>query len=223
MGGLIFDPAREMLEKIVKFVSIGIVALLVILIGWIVSKAVRSLTSKMLKAVNIDKLSERSGLAKYLYKGDVRYELSDLIALIIYWLLMMVVIMVTANVVGLTTVDELMDKIILYIPNVIVALFILVLGASSAIFLRKLVETTAKNAGLTHARSLGVLTHTVMIVFAVFIALGQLKIGITILAQVITIVLGSLGLAFALAFGLGCRDIAGKIMQEFLEKSKAKK
>jgi len=143
-----------------------------------------------------------------------------LIALIVYWLLMLIVIMVTANVLGLTTVAELMDKIVLYVPNVLAALIVLVIGALLAVFVRKVVETTAKNAGLTHAKGMGVLTHTVIVIFAVIIALEQLKIGITVLSQFITIILGSIGLALALSFGLGCKDLAAKAMQNFLEKTK---
>ncbi|MCP4649392.1 MAG: hypothetical protein GY853_04835 [PVC group bacterium] len=222
MDTLFFDPAREMLEKIVGFVSLGIVALLVVIIGWVISKGVRSLVSRLLKAIKLDKLSERAGIAKFLSKGEIKYNLSDLIALIIYWLLMLIVLMVTANVLGLTTVAELMDKIVIYIPNVIAALIILVIGALFAVFLRKVVETTAKNAGLTHAKGMGMLTHTIIVVFAVIIALEQLKIGITVLSQFITIILGSIGLALALAFGLGCRDIAGKTMHDFLEKTRFK-
>ncbi len=223
METLFFDPAREMLQKIVGFVSLGIVALLVVVIGWMISKAVRSLVSRVLKAIKLDKLSERAGIAKFLSKGEIKYTLSDLIALIIYWLLMLIVIMVTANVLGLTTVAELMDKIVLYIPNVIAALIVLVIGALLAVFLRKIVETTANNAGLTHARGMGLLTHTIIVIFAVIIALEQLKIGITVLSQFITIILGSIGLALALAFGLGCREIAAKAMSSFLDKAKAKK
>ena len=219
MDSLFFDPAREMLEKIISFVSLGMVALLVILIGWVVSKGVRSLVSRVLKLLRIDKFSEKAGIAKFLKKGDVKYPLSDLIAVIIYWMLMLVVIMVTANVLGLNTVAELMDKIVLYIPNVLAAMIVLVIGALFAVFLRKIVETTAKNAGLTHAKQMGMLTHTIIVIFAVIIALEQLKIGITVLSQFITIIIGSIGLALALAFGLGCKDIAAKSMEEFLTKT----
>jgi len=223
METLLFDPVREMLEKIISFVSLSMVALIVVVVGWIIAKTVRGLVSRILKALKLDKLSERAGIAKFLSKGEIKYSLSDLIALIIYWLLMLIVIMVTANVLGLTTVAQLMDKIVLYIPNVLAAVIVLVIGALLAVFVRKVVETTAKNAGLTHAKGMGMLTHTVIVIFAVIIALEQLRIGITVLSQFITIILGSMGLALALAFGMGCKDIAARSMQNFLDKTRAKK
>jgi hypothetical protein len=181
------------------------------------------MVSRVLQSMQLNKLAERAGIAKFLAKGEVKYTLSDLIALIIYWLLMLIVIMITANVLGLTTVAELMDKVVLYIPNVLAALIILVIGALLAVFVRKVVETTTKNAGLTHARGMGVIAHSTIVIFAAIIALEQLKIGITVLSQFITIILGSIGLALALAFGLGCKDLAAKAMVSFLEKTKTVK
>jgi hypothetical protein len=223
MDTLFFDPAREMLEKIISFVSLSMVALLVVVIGWVAAKGIRSLVSRILKLFKLDKISEKAGIARFLSKGEIKYKLSDLVALIVYWLLMLVVIMITANVLGLNSVAELMDKLVLYIPNVLAAMIVLVMGALFAVFLRKLVETTAKNAGLTHAKEMGVLTHTIIIIFSVIIALEQLRIGITVLSQCITIIIGSIGLALALAFGLGCKDIAARSMESFLQRTKSNK
>lgn len=219
MDNLFFDPALEILEKIISFVFLSIVALLVVFIGWVFAKGIRSLVSRGLKLIKLDKLSEKAGISRFLSKGDVKYKLSDLIALIIYWLIMLVVIMVTANVLGLSTVAALMDRIVLYIPNVLAAIIVLVIGALFAVFLRRIVETTAKNTGLTHAKEMGMITHAIIIIFAVMISLEQLRIGIAVLSQFITIIIGSVGLAFALAFGLGCRDIAAKSMEAFLKKT----
>jgi len=223
MGNLFFDLAREILEKIISFTSLSMVALLVVIIGWFIAKGIKSLISRLLKLIKLDKISEKAGIAKFLSKGGIKYKLSDLIALITYWLLMLIVIMITANVLGLNTVAELMDKIVLYIPNVLAAMIVLVIGALFAVFIRKIVEITAKNAGLTHAWEMGMLTHAIIIIFSVIVALEQLKIGITVLSQFITIIIGSIGLALALAFGLGCKDIAAKSMEFFLEKTKSSK
>ncbi|MFH1458864.1 MAG: hypothetical protein ABIG64_00620 [Candidatus Omnitrophota bacterium] len=220
---LLFDPVREMLGKIITYVSLSMVALLIVVIGWAVSKGIRSLVAKILKVIKLDNLAEIAGVTKFLKKGEIKYSLSDLIALIVYWLLMLLVIMITANVLGLTIVAALIDKIVLYIPNVLAALIVLVIGALLAVFVRKIVESTAHNAGLSHASGMGMLTHTIIVIFAMIIALEQLKIGITVLSQFLTIILGSIGLALALSFGLGCKDIAAQAMSNFLAKTKSKK
>ncbi len=223
METLFFDPAREVLEKMVSFISLSLVALIIIGVGWVLAKSARGIISRILKAIKLDKLGESSGLSEYLRKGDIKYTISDLVAVIVYWLIMLIVIMITANVLGLTIVAELLDKIVLYIPNVLAAMIVLVIGSLFAVFLRRVVETTAENAGLSHSRGLGMLVHVIIVVFAVIIALEQLRIGITILSQFLTIILGSVGLALALAFGLGSKEIAGEAVRDLMEKTRNKK
>ena len=223
MDSLFLDPAKEILVKVISFVWLSMVALVIIVIGWLLSKGIRSIVSRILKALKVDRLSEKAGIAKFLAKGGVSGNLSDLIAVIVYWLFMLVVVMVTANVLGLKSVAALMDKIVLYIPNLLAALIVLFAGALLAVFLKKLVQTAARNAGMAHARSMGFIAHSVIMLFAVIIALEQLKIGVSVLSQFITILFGSIGLALALSFGLGCRGIAEEAVRSFLEKQKNKK
>jgi hypothetical protein len=92
----------------------------------------------------------------------------------------------------------------------------------AATILKSLVVTAANNAGVSQGKILGKITETIVIAFAIFIALEQLKIGIRITQLTISIVLGSLGLGLALAFGLGCKDIAGKFMNDLIDKMKKK-
>jgi protein-S-isoprenylcysteine O-methyltransferase Ste14 len=110
----------------------------------------------------------------------------------------------------------------LYIPNIIGAIFILVLGMFVATLLRNIVQTAANNAGLSQTKALAKVVEVVVLAFSVFIALEQLKIGVRITQLTISIVLGSVGLGLALAFGLGCKDIAGRYVGDTLEKLKKK-
>jgi hypothetical protein len=112
---------------------------------------------------------------------------------------------------------------VLYIPNVIAAIFILILGMFMATLLRNIVQTAANNAGLYQAKFLGKLVESAVIVFAVIITLEQLNIGARIIELTISVVLASFGLAMAIAFGLGCKELAGKFVAELLDKMKSKK
>ena len=95
MDSLFLDPAKEILVKVISFVWLSMVALVIIVIGWLLSKGIRSIVSRILKALKVDRLSEKAGIAKFLAKGGVSGNLSDLIAVIVYWLFMLVVVMVT--------------------------------------------------------------------------------------------------------------------------------
>jgi fumarate reductase subunit D len=130
--------------------------------------------------------------------------------------------MVAINAIGLTIAADLLNKVVLYIPNVIAAIFILILGMFAATILKNIVLTASNNAGLSQGKILGKAVELVIIVFAIFVGLEQLNIGIRITELTLGIALGTIGLALALAFGLGCKDIAGKFMDDFLDKLKKK-
>jgi hypothetical protein len=201
----------------------GILLVIVILIiGWVISKIIRTVATRTLRALKVDELSDRIELEALLEKGGIGYSFSELIGIVCYWLALLITFMVAINAVGLTIAAELLNKVVLYVPNVIAAAFILILGMFAATVLRNIVLTAANNAGLTQGKLLAKIVEVAIIAFAIFVSLEQLKIGIRITQLTIGIVLGSIGLGLALAFGLGCKDIAGKIANDFIEKLKKK-
>jgi hypothetical protein len=219
---VLLEPARVVLAQISQFMVNALLVIIILIIGWLLSKVVRSIVSKALKLVKIDDISERIELNKLLSKGGITYSLSDLVAGICYWLGLLITFMVAINAVGVTIAADLLKQVILYIPNVISALFILILGMFVSTLLKNIVRTAAGNAGLSQGRLLAQLVETVVIVFAVLVALEQLQIGIRITELTVSIILGAVGLGLALAFGLGCKDIAGKFVAESVEKLKKK-
>jgi hypothetical protein len=178
--------------------------------------------TKALKAVKLDSISEKIELAKLLEKGGINLTLSDLIGSLCYWIGILVTFMVGINAAGLTIAAELLNKVVLYVPNVIAARFILILGMFVATLLKGITQTAANNAGLSQSKLLGQIVETIVIVFVVFVGLEQLQLGISLTGITLAIILGSIGLGCALAFGLGCKDIAGRFVGELIEKAKRK-
>jgi hypothetical protein len=219
---VLLEPARTVLAQISQFMVNALLVIIILIIGWLLSKIVRSVVSKAFKAAKINDLSSRIELDKLLGKGGITYSLSDLLGVICYWLGLLITFMVAVNAVGLTIAADLLNKVVLYIPNVIAALFILILGMFASTLLKNIVQTAANNAGLSQSKLLAQVVESVVIAFAIFVGLEQLKIGIRITELTISIVLGSVGLGLALAFGLGCKDIAGKFVAELTEKLKKK-
>jgi hypothetical protein len=219
---VLLEPARTVLAQISQFTVNALLVIIILIIGWLLSKVIRSIVSRALKTAKINDLSSRIELDKLLSKGGVTLSLSDLIGMICYWLGILITFMVAVNAVGLTIAADLLNKVVLYIPNVIAALFILVLGMFASTLLKNIVQTAANNAGLSQGKLLAQIVETVVIAFAIFVGLEQLRIGIRITELTVAIVLGSLGLGLALAFGLGCKDIAGKFIAELVEKLKKK-
>ncbi|MFA5287125.1 MAG: hypothetical protein WC394_02510 [Candidatus Omnitrophota bacterium] len=219
---VLLEPARTVLSQIGQFLVNILLVIIILIIGWVISKVVKSLVTKALRAIKLDELSDRIELETLLEKGGIGYSLSELIGVICYWLAILVTFMVAINAVGLTIAADLLNKIVLYIPNVVAAVFILILGMFVATILKNMVVTAANNTGFGQGKLLGKTAEIVVVAFAIFVGLEQLGIGIQTTQLTISIILGSIGLGLALAFGLGCKDLAGKFMGEFVEKMKKK-
>ena len=215
---LLVEPAKTVFAQMYQFMVNVLLVIVILIIGWILSKLIKALVVKGLRVVRLDELSSRIELDNLLAKGGINYSLSELIGVICYWVGMLITFVVAVNAVGLTIAADLLNRIVLYVPNVIAAIFILILGMFFATLLKNFVQAGANNAGVVHANFLAQLVNTIVIVFAVAIAMEQLNIGAKIIELTVTVVLGSLGLGLALAFGLGCKDLMGKIVGDFVGK-----
>ncbi|MCM8797078.1 MAG: hypothetical protein NC923_04285 [Candidatus Omnitrophica bacterium] len=219
---VLLEPARTILSQVGTFCAMVFGVLVILLIGWLISKGIKALVIKGLRAINIDKFSAWITLNIILEKGGITYSLSELVGVIFYWIGLLVTFMVAINAAGLTIAADLLSKVVLYVPNVISAVFILILGMFVAVFLRNIVQTAANNADIPQVKLISKTVEVIVTVFVILVALEQLKIGIRITELTIGIILGSIGLGLALAFGLGCKDIAGKAVNDFVEKLKKK-
>ncbi|MES2365031.1 MAG: hypothetical protein V4563_03985 [Pseudomonadota bacterium] len=195
-------------------------AIVLLFVGWLVAKLVRAGMVKLLHALQFDKLSERSGVEAFLKQGQLEVSLSGLLAGLMYWLIILIVIVTVSNSLGLHIVAELFNRIVLYIPNIIVAIFVLVLGAILARFINRLIFAYLSNIGVQGALTISTLSEYATLIFVFFVALEQLNIGRELLTAAFIIGFGAVGLAFALAFGLGGRDWAAGVIARMTQKRK---
>ncbi|MHB1246908.1 MAG: mechanosensitive ion channel family protein [Sulfuriferula sp.] len=195
-------------------------AIVLLFVGWLVAKLVRAGMVKLLHALQFDKLSERSGVEAFLKQGQLEVSLSGLLAGLMYWLIILIVIVTVSNSLGLHIVAELFNRIVLYIPNIIVAIFVLVLGAILARFINRLIFAYLSNIGVQGALTISTLSEYATLIFVFFVALEQLNIGKELLTAAFIIGFGAVGLAFALAFGLGGRDWAAGVIARMTQKRK---
>lgn len=226
MGDLqivLIEPTKTVITQLKQFLLNALLMLAILLVGWLLSRLLRVLVTNLCRAFKLDEVSKRVEMDSMMAKGGLRYTLSDLIGMFVYWLGLLITFVVAVNAIGLSSAADLLNRIVVYVPNVIAAIFILILGMFVATILRNIVKTAASNAGLSHVNLLAKIVEVMVIVFAVLITFEQLGIAARIIELIITIVLGSIGLAFALAFGFGCQDLAKKALGDAIEKLKAKK
>lgn len=217
---VVVDPVKAMSVKIWSYIPAIAGAIVILVVGWLVAKAIEAIIARILKAVKLDAASEKAGIAGVLAQGEIRLTLSELIGAVVYWLIMLIVLATTLDALNLKIASELLTRVVGYVPNILGAIFILILGAFVANFVGAVVRTAGNNAGIKNTKLLSQLAQTILMVFAVIIAIEQLQIATTLLVLSVNIILVSIGLGAAIAFGLGCKDIAGKFMQDVINSVK---
>lgn len=218
----LLEPVKTILSQIGQFLANLLLMIFILIIGWVVAKFIKALVIRILRVLKLDVLSERIELDALLAKGGIGYSFSELVGVVFYWLTLLVAVMIAVNAIGLTVAADLLNTIVLYVPNIVAAIFILILGMFVATVLKNIVQTAAVNAGMGQSKLFGRLVEVIIVVFAVLIALEQLNIGAKLIELTVTIVLGSLGLGIAIAIGLGCKDTIGKLGSEIIDKIKGK-
>lgn len=216
----IMGPVDVVARKIAESVPNLISVVLILLVGWFLANMVQKIVTRFLKLARLDVVSEKSGIANVLLKGDIAFTLAEIIGAIVYWMFMLVVVLAAINALNLNVAAGLLNSVVLYIPHVIAGLFVLVLGIFSASVLSAIVRTTAVNSGIKQAKGLGQTTQIVVVVFTVVQALKQLQLDVTIFNLLIQGVVGALALGTGLAIGLGCKDLAGQMAKDLLNSFK---
>ncbi len=216
---LITDPAGAVWANVAPYLWQVLVAIVLFILGVVIAKAVEKLVVQVLKLARFDVLSEKSGIATILAKGEIKHTLSELLGVVIYWLLILVVVIITLSAVNLQTAG-LLDAAAKYAGQVVLAIFVLILGLFFASLIGSIVRTSASNAGVAMAKNLGQISQVVIIVFTILTVLPMVGVNTEMLNSVIQITLAAAGLGLALAFGLGSKDIAGKVMSELVDKWK---
>lgn len=221
LSAMIVQPVQSLVNQVMAFLPTLLGALVLFLVGWLVAQAIQLGVVRVLKTIGLDKLADQIQLSAVLTKGGIRHKLSELIGGIVYWLVMLAVVMVVFNALQLTVAAELFQSVVTFLPNVIAAVFILIVGIFAASFLATTVRTAASNAGMGQAGLIGQLTETVVVIFAAVAALQQLRI--PFFGEVFLIILAGISLGCALAFGLGCKDQAGRWFSELTEQFQGRK
>jgi hypothetical protein len=217
---LFLEPLRATGEKIIALLPALLGALLILLLGWLLAKILKAALVKILVAVRLEKFSARSGLSRFLSRGDIKHSLADVLGTVFFWIVFLFFIDLAADVLKFTLLQNLINGIISFIPRLVVAVLIIVIGVLLSSFFKGLVRVTASSYALARSELLGTIAQYLIIFFTLAVALEQLGVATNILVYSVLIIIGALAFGFALAFGLGSREVAGKIVNKILEPEK---
>ena len=215
---ILAESFRRLWLQLVAFVPRLAVAVLLLVAGWILAKGLRRLTVRALRLLRVDEAAERAGIDDFLLQGGVRSTTATLIANALYWIVTLTVILAVLSSLGLNTAAQLFDRLVAYVPNVIAAVMLLIFGTLLAQFIQTVTRTYLNNIGVAGADAISVLARWAVILFVVSAGLEQLAIGGQILVSAFQIAFGAFCLALALAFGLGGREWAARVLDSWWKK-----
>jgi hypothetical protein len=214
------EPVRAFLAEVGAGLPRLLVALLVLLAGWVVAKLVRFAVGRALRALSFPVLAARSGMDDFLRNGGVRTDTTGLLALLVYWAVILAALVIAFNSLGLTYITDLVGRLLVFVPKVIAAILILAVGGYFARFVENALLGAGKSIGMQDAGVLGRIARYAILAFVVLIALDQVGLGGDLVRQSFLIVLGGVVLALALAFGLGGKDWAADLIERWWPRRK---
>lgn len=207
---LFISTLQTFWSEIAVFFPKLMAALLLFLIGWLLAKVAKSAVERLLRLAHFDKMAERSGLEALAQSGGVKLSLSTMISEVIYWLLLLVVAVSITNSLGLQAVSDLLNRAVLYLPNVLVSILVLVFGTLLARLVNRLTFTWLNGIKAPGALTISTGAEYAVQIFAFFLALEQLNIGTQLVTAAFSIAFGGIVFALALAFGLGGKEWAAE-------------
>jgi small-conductance mechanosensitive channel len=216
-----FDPQfwtnlwEETLGMVVMWLPNLLGALVLLLVGWLVARLVQFVIGGLLRRLRLDALTERVGISRMLSNAGLDTSVANLLARLAYWLILFVFVLAAAESVGLIGISEMLNRLVGYLPNVLAAALILLLGSLIAQVVGDAMRGMATQAGVAAGPALGQIVRYTLLVFTIILALGQLGIQTDLLTIAASALVIATTLALALAFGFGSRDLARNIMAGF--------
>jgi hypothetical protein len=209
------EALHALLVQVGDFLPKLLLAAMIVSGGWVIAKALKLAVVKALAAMNFHVLAERAGIDGLLLQMGAKTDTTGILGLLVYWLALLAALILAFNSLGLAYVTEMLGRIALFVPRLMLAVVILAYGAYFARYIEGKVRSYGRNVALADADLLGRLARYALLVFVVLIALDQMDIGGGIIRQSFLILLSGVVFALALAFGLGGRKWATALLDRW--------
>ena len=215
---VIKNALSDMITKFAETVPSAFMALVIFIIGYIVAKIAAKIIGKALKKVGIDKVGEKLNEIDIISKANMDIKISDLASKFLYYFILLFFTVAATSVLGIPEISNLISDIFNFIPSLLVAIIILILGTLLADMLRKVIHTALSSLGIASAGLISSILFYFLFINVVIVALGQAKIDTSFLSQNISIIIGGVVLAFAIGYGLASKDVMANIVASFYSK-----
>jgi hypothetical protein len=218
MGDATYYSFTNSINTFMGFIPSLIGALIMLVVGWFISGFLARLIARGLNAIGLERAVERSGIGRFIEQTNTRWTMSEIIAALIKWSIFLIFIQAAASLFGFPQITGIINSVILFIPKLIVALAIIVIGSLLAKFLAGLVRGSLAEMGVGNANLLSRLAKYAVIAFSIIAAFNQIGIAQTVVNTLLFGLIGSIALALGLAFGLGGREVAAQITRSWYDR-----
>jgi hypothetical protein len=199
---MLLDSIRESLHQVGVFLPRLLLAVVIVVVGWLLAKAVRFAVVKALRAINFNVVTQKAGIDQFFKEGGSDLDTIRVLASLAFWLVVLAAVMIASNSLDLAYVTDLIGRVVLFVPKVMFAVVIVVFGAYFARFVAGALTTYLRDTHAGEAGLIGRLALYAIMVFVIMIALDQMGLG-DIIRQAFLIIVAGVALGLALAFGLG--------------------
>lgn len=201
---------------LVAFLPGLIIAILIFAIGWIVGALLQKLVESIFQTLRVDAALRSAGFEEVVKRSGYNLKSGTFVGVIVKWFVIVVFLITAFNVIGLTDVNDFLNNVVLYyIPQVIIAVLVLMVAAVLADTLSKIVVASARATRIKSAHLLGNITKWAIWIFAILTALIHLDIAPELIQTLFIGIVAAISLAVGLSFGLGSKDAAGRIFEKF--------
>jgi Conserved TM helix len=217
-GTAIMSSAAAALALLLGGVPKIIGFLVILLIGWLIASGIGAAVATLLRAVRFNDLAQRAGLAGFVQKMGIRTDAAGFLANVTRWFVRLIVLVTAFDALGLPAVSQVLQQLLLWLPNLVVALVVLVIGGLAAGAVASLVRGATAESGLGNPDLLATIARVAVWAFAIVVAVNQIGVAATLVNTLLMAVVGALALALGLAFGLGGRETAAQIVRNWYER-----
>ncbi len=214
---------RDAFSMVLSAIPRILAFIIIVAIGWFVSSLLAKAVVGLLRAIRFDELMRRSGLADFMAKMGTGIDSAGIVAGIVKWIVRVVVLLVAFDTLGLPAVSDVMRQLLLWLPNLVVAIFVLFIGGIAARALGNVVRGATAEGGFSNPETLANVSRTAVWSFAVVVAVNQLGIATNLINTLFTGFVGALAIALGLAFGLGGRDLASRTLENWYDQAQEAK
>jgi hypothetical protein len=219
IGDTLYNAADEFFTTIGEFLPNILVAILLLVVGLLFAKLAEALVRKLVGAIKVDKITKNKTVKKSMGSTQVKFNPAPIAGRVAFWVVLVIFLLTIAEVLGLEAMRDTIRNILNYLPRVFAAIVVLTIAVAGARIVREVVAAALSKIGVDYARVLAGVAYFILVVFGAVLALDQLGFDTTIITNNVTVLVAGVSLAFALAFGLGGRDVAGQIVQNVYDNS----